>query len=95
MKSTFQLLKAASMVSVYKIMFGLDPFESLASEDIVSFGLEAFLISVNGLPQKRVPLNIESFNFRGHSFDQCEGGDFWNITDDEYLYLISHSKTVD
>jgi len=82
------------MSSVYKLLYGFDPYADLVSEDIASFGTEAFVISMNGLPQKRVPTDVDSFNFRGYTFNQCEDTDFWNITDDELLYLISNSREV-
>jgi hypothetical protein len=82
------------MSSIFKILFGHDFMDTLESEDIVTFGREAFLISVNGLPQKRTPIDYESFSFRGYAFSELEGGDFFNLSDDEYLYLISNSRSI-
>lgn len=80
--------------SVLKILYGVDLMNELQSEEMVSFGIEAFMISINGLPCKRVPIDYDEFMFRGYSFSQLEGGDFWNISDYEYVYLLSNSKSV-
>ncbi len=89
-----QKLKVNFVLNVYKTLFGIDFMDTLESEDLVSFGLQAFLIAVNGLPQKRVPIDRESFKFRGYNFDQLEGGDFFNLSEEEYVYLLANSVAV-
>ena len=81
--------------SILKMIYGVDHMYELKSDQVVSFGIEAFIMAINGLPFKRVPIDHSKFRFRGYSFNELEGGDFWNISDEEYVYLLSNSRQVD
>jgi len=87
-------IKSSIALLFYKVLFGAHFMETLESEDIVSFGFNVFLIAVNGLPEKRMPVDTDSFRFRGHKFNELEGGDFFNLTEQEYLYLLANSVAV-
>lgn len=76
------------------MLYGVDLMNELQSGGVISFGTEAFIMAINGLPFKRVPIDYDEFKFRGYSFYELEGGDFWNISDEEYIYLLSNSKQV-
>jgi hypothetical protein len=89
-----QKLKVDFVFNIYRTIFGVDFMDTLQSENIVSFGSKAFLIAVNGLPQKRAPIDPASFNFRKYSFNELEGGDFFNLSEEEYVYLLANSVAV-
>lgn len=61
-------------------------------KDLVSFGESAFLMTLkDGNEEKRVPKDEPFFMFRGYTFPECEGTDFWNLSDTEYHYLLKYS----
>jgi hypothetical protein len=62
------------------------------AKDLVSFGESAFLMTLkDGSEEKRVPTDEPFFMFRGYTFHECEGADFWNLSDTEYHYLLKYS----
>lgn len=62
------------------------------ASDIVTFGTSAFLMTLkDGSVESRIPADEPFFMFRGNTFPECEGADFWNLSDTEYHYLLKYS----
>lgn len=61
-------------------------------KDLVSSSKNTFLVTLkDGSGEKRSPTDEPFFMFRGHTFAECEGADFYNLSDTEYHYLLKYS----
>lgn len=84
--------------SILKILYDGDLcMVDLVSEQVVSFGLSSspwFVMSINGLPFKRKPIDPDNFRFRGFSLSALHGSDYYNLSDEEYFYLLSNSVSA-
>lgn len=56
----------------------------------MSVGVDGLTIKTDEGFQFRTP--YPDFTFRGRTFEECEGVDFWDLTIDEQLYILMNSS---